>query len=242
MGFVMGDVDTAAKTAAEVAKLELEAEKLRQEIAAGDVELEMSRLQLEVEQATARADRMFQRKLAAKYRREWRAEQRREYVFDIGVTGSSVAAAIGMLQEWHETDPTCDITITFNSPGGSVFDGLRLADFIEFLGETHHVTTKVSGIAASMAGALLQYGTYRVIGRNSFLHLHEVATGSLGKASDLLDTARLAERLTEKIAAQYAERSGGRHTAESVHDMMRRHEVYLSADEALEHGFVDAIE
>src|SRR5690606_3771683 len=109
---------------------------------------------------------------------------------------------------YRRTNPGDAIAIIFNSGGGTVFDGLDAADCTEEAVEAgHHVTTKVAGMAASMAGALLQYGTVRVVGRNSYLHLHEVAAGSMGKASSLMDTAQRAKALTRQICDKYAERA-----------------------------------
>lgn len=239
-----------AKRALEIRKLELEVAAKEREAAKDAVELEAARVELEQERlklaADVRAERLDKLRVAdrvADTKALIRADRRRTYRFDKTVNGATVQHCMDVLLGWHENDPGCDIRVVFNSPGGSVFDGLELGDFLEWLQrEGHRVTTVCAGIAASMAGTLLQYGTTRAITASSYLHLHEVATGSMGKASDLMDTARLAERLTEQIAAKYAGRSGGQHDTASVMDLMRRHEVYLSADEALAHGFVDVIE
>src|SRR4051812_9725067 len=72
---------------------------------------------------------------AAEKRREHRdheasANQARVYPFVGVVSHSSVQSCIAPLGAWSRRDPKSDITIAFNSPGGDVFDGLALYDYI----------------------------------------------------------------------------------------------------------------
>lgn len=245
---------TLTKAELELRKLELEVQKAEAEAAQDEEKRQhaaaLRRIELREKRADLRKGRAEATMAEVELERaldvdaeEQRYADRREYTFCNEVGPGTVRACIGQLRTWSEIDPECDITITFNSPGGSVFDGIELGDFIlKLRAEGHKVTCRVAGIAASMAGHLVQYGTERVITKSSYLHLHEVATMAWGKTSDLKDTAELAERLTRDTAALYASRSGGKHTTESVMDLMRRKEIYLSAEEALAHGFVDRVE
>lgn len=167
-------------------------------------------------------------------------DERRTVFFDGGVSAVSCRTVLSTLTEWSIEDPGCDMEIIISSPGGSVFDGLAFGDALEgFSRKGHHVTVTVAGMAASMAGVILQFADHRVIGRNSYLHLHEVSTGAIGKASDLMDTAELAKRLTRQSAEIYARRA--RRSADEIFDMMHRQEVWLTAEQALDLGFVDEI-
>lgn len=205
---------------ADAAKAETEAARAALELEAREVEVEAARKHRERHDALDGSNRV--------------------YYFNDAVDPYSVEACRNTLRAWSRLYPGEPIEVVFNSPGGSVFDGFDLFDVIRDLSaKGHHVTTVVAGIAASMAGVLVQAGDTRVIGRRSYLHLHEVSTGALGKASDLKDTAELAERLTMDACRIYAERSNK--TADEVYEMMRRHEVYLTAEEALDLGFVDVI-
>lgn len=204
---------------------------------------EAEKAELDVQQA--KHDLKCDKFNAKRRRREWAEKDASDersgvYYFNQGVTGTTVKTCREWLNEWSRLNPGKPVEIVLNSPGGSVFDGLDLGDAIEALSaKGHHVTTVVAGMAASMAGVILQFGDTRVIGRNSYLHLHEVSTGAIGKASDLEDTAELAKRLTIKACDIYARRSNK--TSDEIHDMMRRQEVWLDADQALELGFVDLI-
>lgn len=215
---------------------ELEAAELRKTIAEAEkAEIEIAQARLELER-----DQFYHDKGMVEYaeKQSYNAENR-VYVFDEGVTGGSVDRCAETIQAWARQSDK-DITIIFNSGGGSVFDGLWLGDVIEGIIDSGiHVETIIHGMAASMAGILVQFGSHRVIGRNSWLHLHEVSTGSMGKASDLMDTAEHAKRLTMQACDIYARR--GHKTADEVHAMMDRQEVWLTAPQALEYGFVDQI-
>jgi ATP-dependent protease ClpP protease subunit len=134
----------------------------------------------------------------------------------------------------------CELVIDINSPGGSVFSGLDLFGYIrEVSSKGHKVTTIASGYCASMGGVLIQAGDVRAIRKDSYLHLHEAGSMSAGKAADLLDEAQLLVRLTEQMVRIYAERT--KMPYQAIYDRITRQEWWLSAEEALEAGFVDVV-
>lgn len=163
------------------------------------------------------------------------------YYFHGAVNALSSSACLEELGHWSRKDPGCDITIVFNSPGGSVFEGLALFDFIvDLRGRGHHVTTKSVGMAASMGGILLQAGDVRVIGKNGFMLIHEVSSGAMGKVSEMEDALKFAERLQVKLVAILSERSSL--TDAQIRRRWKQKDWWLDAAEALELGFVDRIE
>lgn len=163
------------------------------------------------------------------------------FYFDSSVTGNSVKSAMQRIGAYAHLNPGAPILVDFNSPGGSVLDGLAWWDNLRRLsGKGHYVTTRVAGVAASMAGILLQAGDSRIIGPKSWLHLHEVSSGTIGKASEMMDEAELAKRLTRQACDIYAERSNL--TSDQVWELMYRKEVWLTSEQALEYGFVDFIQ
>lgn len=161
-------------------------------------------------------------------------------LFDTEVTEGTARRAREMLMSWHRQEPDADIEIVFSSPGGSVFAGWMLFDTIDYLARNgHKVTTVAQGMAASMAGVLLQAGTHRVIGRESYLMLHEASSMALGKASELGDATALVKRLTHQMVEVFARRSTL--NPEEIESRLDRRDWWLDADEALELGFVDEI-
>ena len=98
----------------------------------------------------------------------------RIYTFGSAVGAASCHNCMDTLGQWVREDVDQPIQIVFNSPGGSVLDGLALYDYIKELqsnGAT--INTATLGMAASMAGVLLQAGDERVIGKNDYVLIHE---------------------------------------------------------------------
>ncbi|MGH9088826.1 MAG: Clp protease ClpP [Acidimicrobiales bacterium] len=223
------------------AKLEAETRKLHAEAEAAELDAALKRVEL------IEAD--LKRQQTEREEAEYLASDTMNgaYYFNDGVSTASVAKLRRTLTQWSRLHPGRDVRIVINSGGGSVFDGLDLMDCLNDIKATgSYVTTVIAGMAASMAGVLAQMGDTRIIGRHSRLHLHEVSTGSIGKASDIKDTADLAESLTRQTCAVYADRAvfsaaTETMTADEIFDWIERQERWLSADEAVSRGFADQV-
>lgn len=162
------------------------------------------------------------------------------YNFWSGVDVESVKKCIKSLSNWARKNPGAPITISFNSPGGGVFPGLALYDFIQTLKQNnHYITTVGYGMSASMGSVLLQAGNTRLIGPNTYVMVHEVSSVGIGKVSELQDEAALCKRLNQQLVAILAERSTK--TAKEIERASKRKDVWLDANDALEWGFVDGI-
>lgn len=210
----------AAKAQAEAAKADAEARKLEAEAAAAEV---VQRHKEREERASLAGD-------------EWH----HVYRFNGAVTGDSARAAVRKLSEWRRNDPGCDIEVVFNSPGGSVIDGMALFDAILDLRATgHRITTRCQGMAASMAGILLQAGEVRVIGKESYLLIHEVSTMAMGKIGEIEDEVEFVKKIQDRVLTIFAERSNL--SKATIRRRWRRKDWWLSSDEALKFGFVDEV-
>ena len=169
--------------------------------------------------------------------------------FCYDVSDNSVALTIATLSRWSRQSPKCDMTIVFNSPGGSIIDGFALYDFLQELKKAgHKITTKASGYAASMAGVLLQAGTVRVMGAESWLLIHEASFRAGGKIGAVEDEIAFVKKMQGHILDIYSERAAKKlgKGAAGIRKIMeknwRRTDWWLSAKEALENGFIDAID
>lgn len=132
------------------------------------------------------------------------------------------------------------LVLDINSPGGSFDAGMELFGVMRELSKDgHRITTRISGMAGSMAGVISQAGDVRQIREGSYLHIHEASWGSIGKASEMMDAAKFIERLSKDIAKIYAKRSTM--SVDEIYENMARKEWFLNADEALALGFIDAI-
>lgn len=163
----------------------------------------------------------------------------RVYNFVDQVSTNSVKSAIGTLTEWVRRNKT-PITIVFNSPGGNVFAGLALYDAIKVIEqEGIEVTTVARGMAASMAGILLQAGNKRVIGENAYILIHEVSDLAVGTTTEIEDELKLTKRLQKRLVNILAERATI--PASKIEKEWKRKDWWLDAAEAVELGFADAI-
>lgn len=207
----------------------LEAEALRAETEAAVFALEV-RVQ---ETVARRAERDEKEHLASN-------KYNYVYAFNDPVLANSVGSCITQLNTWSRTSPTCAMEIIFNSPGGSIIDGMALYDFIQSLRQKgHYITTTAMGMAASMAGVLLQAGDNRVLGAESVILIHEAAFGAVGKIGEVEDTLALGKMLQKRIVRIFAHRS--KLTAGSIERRWRRKDWWMDSDEALKLGLVDEV-
>jgi len=90
----------------------------------------------------------------------------------------------------ESTDPSKDIQVYFNTPGGSVHAGLGIYDTMQYI--TANVATICTGMAASMGAILLTAGAKgkRSALKHSRIMIHQPMGGASGQASDIEITAR----------------------------------------------------
>ena len=197
---------------------------------------ELRKLQLETERTALELEAM------RRAERERAADPRAAnvYTFYSSVDPESVQQCMAELGTWSRRAPGSAITVIFNSPGGSVLDGLALFDYLHQLRSLgHEVTTMALGRAASMGAVLLQAGTRRVMGRNAFMMIHEVSHQSVGKVSEMEDSVGFTKRLQHRILAILAERSTL--TDREIQRRWIRKEWWLDAEEAVGLGLADAL-
>lgn len=162
------------------------------------------------------------------------------YVFDKEVSESSVKSCIGQLIAWSRQDPGCEIEIQINSPGGSIFDGFALIDFIRDLREKgHHITITAIGMAASMAGVILQAADTRAIGRHALLLIHEGSLGAIGSYGEVEDRVALMKMMHERILDLFVSRS--KVSKRFIRTRWQRRDWWITAEDCLKHGFVDEV-
>jgi ATP-dependent Clp protease, protease subunit len=90
----------------------------------------------------------------------------------------------------ESADSSKDISIYFNTPGGSVYAGLGIYDTMQYI--SSDVATICTGMSASMGAVLLCAGTKgkRSALKHSRVMIHQPMGGAQGQASDIEITAR----------------------------------------------------
>lgn len=217
----------AALAAATARKNEAEAEAFEAEVDGRRAQTQIARLNAD----------MTERENAKHYASD---SEHNVYRFTGAVSDDSVAKAMRTITTWSRLKPGEPIEIIFYSPGGSVTAGLAFWDYIQDLKRLGHViTTTVNGMAASMAGILLQAGSVRVMGKESWLMIHEVSFGAQGKIGDIEDTVGWIKMVQERVKQIFADRSTL--SVADVEDLWRRKDCWLSSDDALAKGLVDVV-
>lgn len=162
------------------------------------------------------------------------------YLFDGDVNSANVKSCLARLTEWTRRSPGASIEIVFKSRGGSVVDGFALWDMIQSMrAKGHHFTTSTIGMAASMAGVLLQAGDVRVVGRQSWLLIHQGSFGAMGSVGEVEDTVDWVKRIQERILDIFVSRS--KMSKGQLRRRWNRKDFWVSPEEAVEWGFADEI-
>ncbi|MFD5709488.1 head maturation protease, ClpP-related [Streptomyces pharetrae] len=124
--------------------------------------------------------------------------------------------------------------LRINSPGGSVFEGIAIANALR--SHPASVTVQVDGVAASIASVIAMAGDRIEMAPNSMLMIHDASGVCMGNASDMEEMAELLDLISDNIADAYAARAGG--TREQWRERMRAETWYLPED-AVEAGLAD---
>ena len=135
-------------------------------------------------------------------------------------------------------DPTKDIWLYINSPGGSVTAGMAIFDVMQWV--PNDVATVAMGMAASMGQFLLSAGTpgKRYATPHARVMMHQPSGGIGGTASDIKIQAEQLLHIKKQMAELIAE-----HTHQSLEqiEMDSDRDRWFTATEAKEYGFVDHV-
>lgn len=138
----------------------------------------------------------------------------------------------------QSTDPSKDVIMYINSPGGSVYAGLAIYDTMQIV--SPDVATVCTGLAASMGAVLLCAGA---AGKRSGLPharvmIHQPLGGAQGQASDIEITHREIQKIKKELYEIIAKHSGQPYEkiwADSDRD------YWMMSDEAKAYGLIDEV-
>ncbi|MCO6465986.1 MAG: ATP-dependent Clp endopeptidase proteolytic subunit ClpP [Bradyrhizobiaceae bacterium] len=145
---------------------------------------------------------------------------------------------IAQLLFLQSEDPTKDISLYINSPGGSVSAGMAIYDTMQFV--KPDVSTICVGMAASMAQVLLCAGAEgkRFSLPHSRVMMHQPHGGSQGQASDIEIYTREMIRTRDMLYTLISKHSGK--DFETIKRDADR-DNWMTSQEALEYGLIDKI-
>lgn len=135
-------------------------------------------------------------------------------------------------------DPSADISMYINSPGGSVTAGLAILDTMQFI--KPDIQTIIMGHACSMGSLLASSGTKgkRFMLPRSRHMIHQVSSGTRGTAIDMKIALEETLRLNRTLTEIYVENTGKSY--EQLEKDMSR-DYYMDANESVAYGLADKI-
>jgi len=135
-------------------------------------------------------------------------------------------------------DPTKDIQIYVNSPGGSVTAGLAIYDTMQQI--SPDIVTICFGVAASMGAFLLSGGTKgkRLALPNSRIMIHQPLGGAQGQAVEIEIQAKEILYLKKTLNNLLCEHTG--QPLEKIIEDTER-DYFLSPSEAVNYGLIDKV-
>jgi len=164
----------------------------------------------------------------------------KERIVFLGTGVDDVVAnlTIAQLLFLESEDPTKDIYLYVNSPGGIITSGLAIYDTMQYV--KPEVATICIGQAASMGAVLLAGGAKgkRYALPHARVLIHQPLGGVQGQATDIDIQAREILRMREEINTIFT-----KHTGQDM-DRIRQdteRDLFMTAEQALRYGIIDQI-
>ena len=156
------------------------------------------------------------------------------------VNDTTASLVIAQLLFLESEDPSKDISLYINSPGGSVSAGFGIYDTMQYI--KCDVSTICCGMAASMGAFLLAGGTpgKRMALPNAEIMIHQPMGGmpSGSQASDMQITTEHKLKTKRKINEILAKETG---KSIEILEKDTDRDNWLSAEEAKEYGLIDQV-
>jgi ATP-dependent Clp protease protease subunit len=164
---------------------------------------------------------------------------RERIVFITGEVEDHMASLIvAQLLFLESENPSKDISMYINSPGGAVTAGMAIHDTMQYI--RPRVSTVCIGQAASMGSFLLAAGEpgMRIALPNARIMVHQPSGGARGMASDIEIQAREILRIRHRMNELYV-----KYTGQSLTDIEKAmdRDTFLEAQDALNFGIVDKV-
>ncbi|WP_299651638.1 ATP-dependent Clp protease proteolytic subunit [uncultured Jannaschia sp.] len=145
---------------------------------------------------------------------------------------------VAQLLHLEAENPTKEISMYINSPGGSVVSGMSIYDTMQYIRPA--VSTLVCGLAASMGSVIAvggEKGLRFSLPNSSFL-VHQPSGGFQGTAEDILISARSIEATRERMYKLYMQHTGQDY--DTVRQALDR-DKWMTPQEAKDWGHLDQI-
>ncbi len=147
-----------------------------------------------------------------------------------------MAFFIGKQIEMYNLEGNREITIHITSPGGEVYAGLQIYDYM--VESKAPIRTSCEGMCMSMAAYLLSSGTTRQSSAHATIMFHQVGAATQGKINEMLGDIKEAQRLQNTLNDILSKRSGL--SVEQL-NKLEDHDNFMSPEEAKRLNLIDNI-
>ena len=132
-----------------------------------------------------------------------------------------------------------ELVVEINSIGGDVMAGLGIYNMLRnWAKDGKTVTTRVTGLAASIASIIALAGDKREMPKNTFAMVHQASTVAVGTSEDMRDAADMLDKVDSSLRNIYMDRMGA-DEAKATEIMAK--DTWLTADECMDLGFATAL-
>ena len=158
------------------------------------------------------------------------------YVYDM-ISADWGVSALSVIEAIAQAGEAKILNVHINSPGGDVFEGRAImAALSAFKGKT---VARIDSLCASAATSIALACDEVVMADGAFFMIHNASGMAWGDKQTLRDTANVLEKVEDAIVRDYVQKTG---KEESEIRSLMDAETWFTANEAMEHGFVDAID
>ncbi len=135
-------------------------------------------------------------------------------------------------------DPSKDIQIYFNTPGGSIYGGFGIYDTMQYINPD--ISCTCTGMAASMGAVLLAAGTKgkRYALKHSRIMLHQPYGGVYGQATDIKIDVEHLKSVREDLYKIISNHTGA-DLDKIIKDVDR--DFWMTSQQAKEYGIIDDV-
>lgn len=154
---------------------------------------------------------------------------------DIGPDWAGMIGAKTIKQALKGVSADAPLFVRINSIGGDCFEGAAI--YNQLVRHKGKVTVDIDGAAISAASIIAMAGDEVRIAKNAVLMIHNAWTFAIGNAAELREQADVLDKISTSLASAYS-RTGK--DEDEIAEMMAA-TTWMNADEAVEHGFADAV-
>lgn len=159
-----------------------------------------------------------------------------QWIYDYYEIPATSPGKVNTAIDWATRNQDGELLVVVNSGGGSVFSAAEIYTALKSFGGK--VKVQIVGMAASAASVISMAGQYVEMSPVAQLMIHNASSGAWGDYNEMDATSEFLQKVNQTITNAY--RSKTSKTSEELLQMMNR-TTWMTASEAKENGFIDAI-